>query len=332
MARAHSAKMGVTPSEHLAKICTQIGNLCADTNGFVSVRSLLERFQTELITRPLLVEAMIASMPSAQNDGSRWTILVDSERYPISQLEIEQESFSQTLPVRFRFTVAHELAHSVSFRPTEFGMHGRYAKGQGASRRKIVEAVEQETDRVASLLLLPDASVRKYLAGRQPLDAPDLKVICDNFGVSRHALINRLALLLRATDPSETRETEALANVGIGLGEWDNQGRARLRKWPLFVNFHNQIVPTLFTQLARQDYLAVDSLIADKSFALCGGINSWVELTCEAGLPGLKADEKMDVRITAEKSSKRPGSRFLFALSKRRQGRAELSHAPSDLN
>jgi hypothetical protein len=318
MDRVSIAKMGIAPSQHLAKICTQMGNLCADANGFVSVRSLLERFQTKLIARPLLVEAMIASMPSAESEGSRWAVLVDSERYPVSQLDIERESFSQTLPVRFRFTVAHELAHSVSFRPTEFGMQGQYAKGKGGSRREIVEAVEHETDRVAPLLLLPDESVRKCLAGRRPLDARELKVLCDNFGVSRPALINRLALFLRPADPSYIREPEALENVGIGLGEWDSQGLARLRKWPLFVNFHNQIVPTLFTQLARQDYLTVDSFIDDKSFALCGGANSSVELTCAAGLPGLKADERMDVRITVETSSTRPGSRFLFALSKLR--------------
>jgi hypothetical protein len=67
--------------------------------------------------------------------------------------------------------------------------------------------------------------------------------------------------------------------------------------------------------------LPADSLIEDKNFALCGGVNSCVELTCAAGLPGLKADEKMDVKITVEASSKRPGARFLFALSKRRQVR-----------
>src|SRR5580704_4343442 len=108
MTRPSSTKTGVASSEHLANICTQMGNLCADTNGFVSVRSLLERFQTKLIARPLLVEAMIASMPNAESEGSRWAVLVDSERYPVSQLDIERESFSQTLPVRFRFTVAHE--------------------------------------------------------------------------------------------------------------------------------------------------------------------------------------------------------------------------------
>jgi hypothetical protein len=195
-------------------------------------------------------------------------------------------------------------------------MQAQYAKDKGASRRDIVEAVEHETDRAAPMLLLPDSTIRKCLSGQKVLDARGLKLLCDNFGVSRHALINRLALLLRQTDQTDMRETEALANVGIGLGEWDAHGRAHLRKWPLFVNFHNQIVPSLFVQLAKQDYLTVDSLIEDKNFALCGGINSWVEMTCAAGLPGLKADEKMDVKMTVEVSSKRPGSRFLFALSK----------------
>jgi IrrE N-terminal-like domain len=319
MTRKRSAGgLGTTHREHLAKVCTQIGNLCADAEGFVAVRTLLERFQTELIARPLLVEAMIAQRPHVESDGIRWAVLIDSERFPVSEQDVARETFCRTLPVRFRFTVAHELAHSISFRPTEFGMMGQYPKATGVSRRDVVETVEHETDRVAPLLLLPDATLRKCLAGRKALDAPDLKVLCDNFGVSRHVLVNRLALLLRPADRSDMRESEALANVGIGLGEWDNHGRARLRKWPLFVNFHNQIVPALFAQLAKQDYLAVDSLIDDESFALCGGVNSAAELTCDAGLPGLAADEKMDVRMTVEASSKRPGARFLFALRKRR--------------
>jgi hypothetical protein len=324
MTKVRRANMAVVSSDNLSRICTEIGNACADATGFVSVRSLLERFQTKFVSRPLLVEAMIASV-ARQNDGSQWAVLVDSERYPISEADIESESFSQPLPVRFRFTVAHELAHSVSFRPTEFRMQGLYAKSKGATRQEIVEAVEKETDRAAPLLLLPDAAIRKYLAGRRALDAADLKELCDKFGVSRYALINRLSLLLHPAGQSGVRESEALENLGIGLGEWDDHGRARLRKWPLCINFHNQIVPSLFAQLARQDYLAADSVIDDKSFALCGGINPSIELTCQAGLPGMKADERMDVRISAEASSKRPGSRFLFALSKRLE--RALTHA-----
>jgi hypothetical protein len=198
-------------------------------------------------------------------------------------------------------------------------MSAQYAKAKDASRRDVVEAVEHDTDRVAPLLLMPDATIQKCLVGRPVLDANDVKVLCDNYGVSRHALINRLTLLLRPSDQSEIRETEALSNLGIGLGEWDSHGRARLRKWPLFVNFHNCIVPSLFVELAKHDYLPVESVLADKDFALCGGGNSATELTCPAGLPGMKADEEMDVRITVEAASKRPGSRFLFALSKRRR-------------
>lgn len=320
MPRSRSdTRSGLQSFEHLARICNQIGNLCADEHGFVSIRSLLDRFQTEFVSRPLLVEAMIANRTEAQGDVNRWAVLVDSERFPVSKSQIDREAFPQPLPVRFRFTVAHELAHSVSFRPTEFAMLAQYARSKDTSRHAIVESVEQETDRVAPMLLLPDSTIKKCLSDREALNAGEFKLLCDSFGVSRFALINRLMLLLHPTDQSDMREREALANVGIGLGEWDAHGRARLRKWPLFVNFHNQIVPTLFAQLARQDYLTVDSLIEDKNFILCGGVNSQVELTCEAGLPGLKPDEKMDVKITVEASSKRPGSRFLFSVSKRRE-------------
>ncbi len=110
-----------TDPEELAAICNAVGEACSDEHGFVAVRSLLSRFKAELILRPLLVEAMIASV-ELHDSSARWAVLVDSERYPLDTGAIQRESLGSPLPARFRFTVAHELAHAVAFRPSEFGV------------------------------------------------------------------------------------------------------------------------------------------------------------------------------------------------------------------
>jgi hypothetical protein len=305
-------------ADRVASICNQLGGLCADSNGFVPVRSLLERFQATLIIRPLLVEAMIAKTNVGEELGAHWTVLVDSERYSVSHADVAQECFGKPLPARFRFTVAHELAHSISFRPTEFGLQPIYYKEARASRETLVRAIEAETDRASPLLLLPDATLQMLLARRaSTLDMADLQSVCRNFGLSRYALIHRLRWLLHHSAQNSLREAKSLVDLGIGLGEWGSDGVARLRKWPLFVNFRNRIEPSLINKLVDHDFLPIAAEIDASDFALCGGENWSTEFSCAAGLRGTRLDEKITVRFSAEPTEKLPGSRFLFAVSRK---------------
>src|SRR5690242_14541181 len=114
-----SATQNLAP---LFKACTDIANQIADGDGFVSIRRLLERFRTNLRMRPLLVEGMIGSSHSVDGQPPQWTILVDSERYPDVETSMDGENAGHPLSTRFRFTVAHELAHSLAFRTSEFGV------------------------------------------------------------------------------------------------------------------------------------------------------------------------------------------------------------------
>src|SRR5438552_4876718 len=106
----------------LFQACTDIANQVADNDGFVSIRRLLDRFRTNLRMRPLLVEGMIGSTHSANGQPPQWTVLADSERYPDVGPSLDKECAAEPLTAQFRFTVAHELAHSLAFRTSECGV------------------------------------------------------------------------------------------------------------------------------------------------------------------------------------------------------------------
>lgn len=303
----------------LAATCNAIGGELADAVGFVSIRALLSRFQSELIRRPLLVEAMVAHLedeaPAGKGNG-RWAVLVDSDRYSVTDQAILDESYEHPLPARFRFTIAHELAHSLAFRPREFGIAPLFGGGTKNEQEEFVEAVERETDRMAPLLLLPDKTLRTLIAAQKvQWTAPALQTVCRRFGVSRYALVNRLLLLLRRDEISGLREATALRNLGIGIGNWTPQGEAVLRKWPLYINFDNGIVPVPLIRIANQDRVPAVSLIHDARFILCGGRLGATEQTWEAGLPGSKPDQHMRVQMSVESTAKRTNSDFLFVCS-----------------
>ena len=303
----------------LAATCNAIGSELADAAGFVSIRALLSRFQADLIRRPLLVEAMVAHLESEApeaNGNGRWAVLVDSDRYQVTDQAILDESHENPLPARLRFTVAHELAHSLAFRPREFGIAPFLSSDTKIRHEEFVEAVERETDRMAPLLLLPDKTLRTLLAAqRVQWTAPALQTVCRRVGISRHALINRLLLLLRRDDTSGMRESAPQRNIGIGIGSWTPQGEAVLRKWPLYINFDNGIVPAPLLRIVSQDRVPAQSIIQDERFILCGGHLGATELTWEAGLAGSKPDQQMRVQISVESISKRANSDFLFIVS-----------------
>lgn len=301
---------------HLAATCSTIGNETADGAGFVAIRALLKVFRAELILRPLLVEAMITYRDAGASPGSsRWVLLVDSERYPIAEDLIREEAPGRSLPFRFRFTIAHELAHALAFRPAEFGIQSEVARNTKISRSDFVSSIERQTDQVSPLLLLPEKALTQLLTGRSAaLTADDLQSACRHFGTSRDVIINRLLLLLRRDDLTDLREKPALTNVGIGIGEWTETGEAVLRKWPLFINFRNGIVPSLLLKLLRRDHLPVKALIDNSDFILCGGKARVVDFACDAGLKG-NGDNVVHIRCTTESVNKRPGARFIFTMS-----------------
>lgn len=318
MARANSDRRpGLDPEalSQFARACLAISDDAADDRGFVPVRRLLEKFRATLISRPLLVEGMIASQLS--NDATaahhRWLVLVDSEKYSFSEQEVEGETAERTLPERLRFTIAHELAHSLAFRVSEFGIRLRHVDTR-RSGHGLVEALESETDRLSSLLLISQRSLSNLLRGRkEALSVYDCAAARRALGVSRPVLISRLRSL-STSDPDGLRNSYGLRNLAIGIAEWTKDGRAVLRSWPTFINFDRNIYPSFLFDLTHQDYLSACDVFSESSFSLCGGTRPTVTLTVDAGTTNFRNASQMLIECSSEDTSRKAGNRSLFVV------------------
>jgi hypothetical protein len=254
-----------------AQACCSIADTTADETGFVPVRNLLRRFQASLIARPLLVEGMIASQRRDINSEDRhWLVLVDSEKYSFKDHDIECEGPQQSLPERLRFTIAHELAHSLAFRVSEFGIKLLHTD-TAQSAHALVSAIEKETDRLSSLLLVSQQALKVLLRGRgAPPSAIEFAHARRAMAISRPVLISRLRSL-PLHDPEGLRNGYGLTNMAIGMAEWIEGGRAILRNWPIYAHFDRNVLPEFLLQLANQDRLPASLAFQDNSFSLCGG-------------------------------------------------------------
>ena len=247
-------------------VCRDIANEVADESGFVSVRRLLERFHTKLRLRPLLVEGMIGSIQSGKGQLPEWMILIDSERYPGAESLISQESVSRPLPTTFRFTVAHELAHSLAFRSSEFGVFFDGASEEPGSKTVLVKAIEEETDRLAPLLLCPERVISAQLRElKRPLDLACVTQLLFQSGVSREVFLNRLALS-RTLDRDGLWQRPHLREFGLAIGVWDESGNAALRRWPVFLNF-SRLTPRGFLAMHDREWIPFEIAFGVESLA-----------------------------------------------------------------
>lgn len=314
---------------HLANVCTLIANEVADESGFVPMRGLLARFGAELIIRPLLVEGMLAKI--GQEDGTdtsdRWAVLVDHDRYPIAQSTVLEETAASPLPSRMRFTIAHELAHSLAFRPTNFGFTLEKSAGVRQSADSFVKAMERETDKLSSLLLCPQRAMESFLCETPgPLTVGRLAKLRSDLGISRYVLLNRLRAFQR-DDPRGLLQRVHNRNVGIGIGEWKSDGSAIFKSWPIFRNFDRNIIPEVFIKIAHQDRLPATGIFNDPEFVLCGGRSPTTVFLSSAGTPSAPNAEKMVIKVSIEAgSSRRDGSSFLYVVcAESDSGRSNIS-------
>ena len=300
-----------------ANACRSIAEDVVDENGFVAVRALLRRFNTQLLLRPLLVEAMLCELPDrgqeSISDQDRWVVLVDSERYPIDAQDIDAESIHRPLSARFRNTVAHELAHSLAFRHEEFGAK-LLIKNAHKSGKDSVQEIEQSVEKASPILLLPSgAMAQAFLPSAGQLTSEYLSEVRKSKGVSRDILINRLSLF-KGMDQRLVELRPCLNNVAIGIGEWNNEGCAVFHKWPLYVNFDRNIMPSIVLSLMVKKFVLAQEIFSDNNFVACGGNDHSTSALLDAGTPRNPKTEKMRITCTIERTSHRPKNRFFFVL------------------
>lgn len=267
----------------------------------------------------MLVEGMLARLPlePASGDGSRWAVAIDSELSGMNKDGVLAETSERPLPVRVRNTVAHELAHSLAFRSTEFGLRLSLNRTDGTTEQAFVREIEKETEKLSPLLLIPASALRRLVQGREePVSAANLANFARTMGVSREVLISRLATLPGA-DGEDFRERKGLYRLGVGIGFWDSDGQAHLGAWPLFQNFERAMPPTFMARLAsnRQKDVAISDLVNDPDFALLGGNSLYTEFETTVAADPMRGGARIQVRLSVEPGARRPGSRFIFAAT-----------------
>ena len=283
------------------------------------MRSLLQRFRATVEPRPLLVEGMLASEStdeSGMGNASRWIVLVDQETYPITEDDVAHESPDKPLPERLRNTIAHELAHSIAFRPNEFHVELELGTSD-QSKSALVEEIERETERLSPLLLWPENSISATLLSRsKPFEACDLAVLRRKLGISRYVLINRLRMI-PAAGGAGFRQCRGLRNLAIVLGEWLDAECAVLRKWPIFANFDRQILPQFLLKVMFDvtDRSPASEMFNDRDFVLSGGSCFKTAFETRGGVEAASDAEPMHVKVSVEETSRRPGTRFLIAVT-----------------
>jgi hypothetical protein len=289
--------------------CTRIANEAADAGGFVPVRNLLERFHAQIVVRPLLVEGMLATQPGVQ---SEWLVLVDSELYQVTKDDFDQENSSRPLSPRLRFTVAHELVHSLAFRTSEFGIRLSTSINNEAPRASVVDAIEGITDSLTPLLLLSESALADFFKSSVVrTSAPDFAELRARTGVSRRTLLGRLRSLSQADANRLSRYS--LEDIAICIGEW-RERQAVIRASPVFARFARNVFPEFLLRLTNQDRMPASLAFHDASFAPSGGIRNNVETVMLAGTPGAPDAEKMHVHCSYEEADRDSGSEFFVVV------------------
>jgi hypothetical protein len=300
----------------IAELCKAIGNEVTDDSGFVPMRRLLSRFDADLYIRPLLVEGMLASIsPTAgSSNGKRWAVLVDGEKYPYESRDVEEERQTRPLSPRLRYTIAHELVHSLAFRASEFRIQLKGRSDTPKSLRDLVNTLERETDQLSPLLLWSEKALRIVLRGRkETFSLYELLEIMEKAGISRYVLVNRLRLVRPATDTDGFLFSPGLRNLAIGLGVWGPRN-AEVKGWPLFCNFDDGIVPSFLLKIPGHERVPAEVLFSDQRFAMLGGSNNPVELETTAGTRAVPDAAKMKVQIALEEGLRKQGEEFLFVV------------------
>ena len=301
-------------TKFFAEVCIEAANKSVDEHGFIAVRRLVEQFDAQLDARPLLCEGLIAAPKVAD---AKWLVLIDSDESGFDPACYASESSVRPLPHRVRFTVAHELAHMLRFRATEFGMELLESDRKQKTKKKLIGDLEREADSLAPLLLIAESAFETECAsgeGRLTLDK--ITQCRKRWAVSRQVLLSRFRLLL-TNDKKNLRFRSFLRNIGIGLGEWNSKDTASILEWPQpFLNFDDGIVPEFLLGHKSQRAARLEAAFSSHDFCLSGGTSLSCNATIAAGTQANPRADDMAVRIEVENVVRSNSSKFLFLIEK----------------
>ncbi len=298
----------MSPQElkRFAATCADFGNRAADAEGFVALPRLAELLRAEVEFRPLLVEGVVA----APNGQGKWKVLIDSETHPVEAAAFLGESAKAALTARLRNTVAHELLHTLSFRPEEFGFELELEKRE--TRAQAIKRLEAETEGFSPFLLLPQNAIETELESRG-LSLETLLGWRERWSLSREIVVARFGLM-QSLPEFNLRYHPSVTNVALCLGEWVNSEAAILLEWPLHYNFRDGIVPEFVLQLRNKSKPQLRDVFPDTDFYLNGGSKMNTRNTVPAGTATNPRAENLSIVVSVEEVPRKKGEVFFVVL------------------
>jgi IrrE N-terminal-like domain len=154
----------------------------------VILRPLSERRRvTSVDFRPLLVDAMLTTHPQ----GFRILFNSNGENAAELRKRFEDESPDHLLAPRLRFSLAHELAHTLFYDLSDYApiVSKRFRSGGG---RTSLENLERTCNKLASHLLLPTPMLKTAIRNMKSITPAAILELAERAGVSVEVLIRRL--------------------------------------------------------------------------------------------------------------------------------------------
>ena len=154
----------------------------------VLLRPIAERRRvTSVEFRPLLVDAMLTTHPQG------FRILFNSNGANASELQgrYENESRERLMPPRLRFSLAHELAHTLFYDlSNETPQVTKEFRSGG--KRSALENLERSCNKLAAQLLLPTPMLKTTFRSMRAITPESLLEFARRAGVSVEVLLRRL--------------------------------------------------------------------------------------------------------------------------------------------
>jgi Zn-dependent peptidase ImmA (M78 family) len=170
----------------------------------------------------------------------------------------EPSDGGRSLPKRLRFTLAHEIMHTLFYEATDSGLRSLVPH---ATDRDI-EKLERSCDAAAGHILIPEFLLSRSCRQANLLSAVDLAGLCDLFRVSPEALLLRLA----------------------PWGSWDQMGaaavvRQRGTELEVATSVGNGVAKRILPELRSGARLQDLSRVSDSSMTLFGGVSDRADVT-----------------------------------------------------
>src|SRR5437773_5028019 len=137
-----------------------------------------------VLFRPLLVDGCLTIV----EDGFRIYVRCRKELADDARARFASEREEGPLPQRMRFTVAHEIAHTLFYDIN----HGRPKHRLNVEHNKRLNTLERVCNKAAARILLPTDLLRAEMIKTDPFDPNALRRLAEKAAVSGPMLVNRI--------------------------------------------------------------------------------------------------------------------------------------------